>query len=76
MDSGKFGSTPLTALVSADAVAAKETVVTIAKDIGFETVDAGLLKNARLIEPLGYLNIQLGYVLGLGTQIGFKLVRQ
>jgi hypothetical protein len=25
---------------------------------------------------LGYLNIQLGYVLGLGTQIGFKLVRE
>ena len=37
-------------------------------------MDAGPLKNARLIEPFGYLNIQLGYVLGLGTQIGFKLL--
>jgi predicted dinucleotide-binding enzyme len=38
-------------------------------------VDAGPLANARLLEPLGYLNIQLGYVLGLGAQIGLKLVR-
>lgn len=75
METGKIGSTPLTAFVSADDAAAKQTVVALAKDLGFETVDAGPLKNARLLEPLAYLNIQLGYVLGLGTQIGFKLVR-
>ncbi len=28
-----------------------------------------------MIEALGYLNIQLGYVLGTGTQNGFKLLR-
>ena len=75
MDSGKVGTTPITALVSADDAAAKQTVLALASDLGFETVDAGPLKNARLLEPVGYLNIQLGYVLGLGTQIGFKLVR-
>ncbi len=75
MDSGTVGRTPLTAFVSGDDAAAKQAVVTLAKDLGFETVDAGPLKNARLLEPLAYLNIQLGYVLGLGTQIGFKLVR-
>ncbi len=75
MDSGKVGTTPITALVAADDAAAKQTVVTLAQDLGFETVDAGPLKNARLLEPVGYLNIQLGYMLGLGTQIGFKLVR-
>ena len=75
MDSGKVGATPITTLVSGDDTAAKQIVATLGKDLGFETVDAGPLKNARLLEPLGYLNIQLGYVLGLGTQIGFKLVR-
>lgn len=75
MDSGKIGGTPLTALVSGDDAAAKQIVSALANDIGFETVDAGPLKNARLLEPVGYLNIQLGYVLGLGPQIGFKLVR-
>jgi hypothetical protein len=37
-------------------------------------VDAGPLKSARQLEPLALLNIQLGYVFGMGTQIGFKLV--
>ena len=76
MDSGQVGTKRLTALVAGDDAAAKEAVLTLAKELGFETVDAGPLKNARLLEPLGYLNIQLGYVLGLGTQIGFKLVRE
>lgn len=76
MDSGKVGGSPLTALVASDDASAKETVVALAKDIGFETVDAGPLKNARLLEPLGFLNIQLGYVLGQGTKIGFKLARE
>lgn len=75
MDTGKVGATPLTALVAGDDATAKQVAVTLAKEIGFEAVDAGPLKNARLLEPLGYLNIQLGYVLGLGTQIGIKLAR-
>lgn len=75
MDSGRVGSTPLTAFVAGDDATAKQVAVTLAKDIGFETVDAGPLRNARLLEPLAYLNIQLGYVMGLGTQIGFKLAR-
>jgi predicted dinucleotide-binding enzyme len=75
LDSGRVGATPLTAFIAGDDAAAKQAVVTLAQDIGFETVDAGPLKNARLLEPLAYLNIQLGYVLGLGTQIGFRLIR-
>lgn len=75
MDTGKLGEKPLTAFVASDYADARETVLELAGGIGFDTVDAGPLKNARLLEPLAYLNIQLGYVLGLGTQIGFKLAR-
>jgi len=75
MDTGKVAGQALTALVAADDAAAKDTVLGLARAIGFEPVDAGPLANARLLEPLAYLNIQLGYMLGLGTQIGFKLVR-
>lgn len=75
MDSGRVGDKPLTVFVAADDAAAKTTVLELARGIGFDAVDAGPLKNARLVEPLAFLNIQLGFALGLGTQIGFKLQR-
>jgi hypothetical protein len=31
--------------------------------------------NARALEAFGYFNIQLGYMLKMGPQIGFKLLR-
>ena len=38
------------------------------------TVDAGPLVNARWLETLGFLNIQLGFTQKMGTDIGFRLV--
>ena len=75
MDSGVVGGQQLTTFIAGDDAAAKAQVMQMARDIGFDPVDAGPLQTARLLEPLGYFNIQLGYVLGLGTQIGLKLVR-
>jgi hypothetical protein len=74
MDSGRLGDQQLTALVAGDDPEARNTVLGIARDIGFDAVDAGPLNTARLLEALGYLNIKLGYVLGMGAQIGFKLL--
>lgn len=48
----------------------------LAREIGFDAVDAGPLKNARWLETLGFLNIQLGYGLGMEPHIGFKLVHE
>lgn len=48
---------------------AKQTVRALIESIGFEPVDAGGLKNARYLEPVGGLNIYFGYGAGLGTQI-------
>jgi predicted dinucleotide-binding enzyme len=75
MDSGAVGGQQLTTFVAGDDATAKAQVIQMARDTGFDVVDAGPLRNARLLEPLGYFNIQMGYVLGLGTQIGLKLVR-
>lgn len=75
MDSGHLGENALTTLVAADDADAKKTVLELARQIGFDAVDAGPLQNARLLEPLAFLNIQLGYGLGLGPKIGFKLLR-
>ena len=55
--------------VAADDAAAKAAVLALANDVGFDSRDAGPLKNARYIEPMAYLNIQFGYMLGQGTQI-------
>jgi hypothetical protein len=74
MDTGKLGDQQLTTFVASDDGGAKTTVLGLARDIGFDAIDAGPLKNARLLEPFAYLNIQLGYALGMGTQIGFKLL--
>ncbi len=74
METGCIGDTPLTAFVAGDEAGAKEVVLKLARGIGFDAVDAGPLKNARLLEPMAILNIQLGYTLGMGTQIGITLL--
>ena len=75
MDTGQLGGQPLTVFAASDDAQAKQQVMEMAKGIGFTPIDAGPLRNARLLEPQGYFNIQLGYVLGLGTNIGLQLVR-
>lgn len=52
-----------------DSDRAKQTVKTLAESMGFATIDAGGLKNARYLEPLAGLNVYLGYGAGLGTSI-------
>ncbi len=52
-----------------DDAAAKDTVRRVIESASFEAVDAGPLANARYLEPLGMLNIWLGYVGGRGTGI-------
>lgn len=72
METGQVDGQPLTAFVAGDDAAARSTVMELARDIGFDPVNAGPLRNARLLEPLGVLNVQLGYVLGYGPQGGFR----
>jgi len=77
MSTGKVKGTALLLPVAGDDPAAKQAVIDLGKEIGFDAVDAGPLANARLLEPMAVLNIQLGYVInkGLGTGIGFSLTR-
>ena len=74
MSTGKVKGEALTLFVAGDDKAAKDLVLSAGRNIGFDPVDAGPLANARWIETLGYFNIQLGYMLKMGTEIGFKLV--
>jgi predicted dinucleotide-binding enzyme len=74
MSTGTVKGEKLTLFVAGDDGAAKTLVLSAGRDIGFDPVDAGPLTNARWMETLGYFNIQLGYTLKMGTDIGFKLV--
>jgi NADPH-dependent F420 reductase len=49
--------------------AAKRAVRSLIESMGFEPLDAGPLSNARYLEPVGMLNIYLGYVAKMGTDI-------
>lgn len=62
--------------VASDHADAKKKVMELASSIGFDAFDAGPLKNARLLEPLGMLNIALGYQLGMGAGIAFRLMKR
>ncbi|MFL5246557.1 MAG: NADPH-dependent F420 reductase [Myxococcales bacterium] len=74
METGKVAGEPIGAFVAGDDQGAKATVLQLAREIGFDAIDCGPLQNARHLEPLGVLNIHLGYVGKMGTDIGFKLV--
>jgi hypothetical protein len=50
-------------------------VAQLSRDIGFDPVDSGPLTNARLLEPLAVLWMQLAFG-GKGTDIAFKLLRR
>jgi hypothetical protein len=75
MDAGRVKDERLTLLIAGDDAAAKATVKFLGDGIGFDTIDAGPLSAARELEPLGYLNIRLGYLQKLGVEVGFRIVR-
>ena len=75
MSTGQVQGERLTAFLAGDDAGAKERVARVAHDLGFDAVDAGPLRNARWLEAVGFLHIQLAYGLGMGPEMGIKLVR-
>ena len=68
--------TPPVMFVAGDDAAKKPMVITLARDLGFDPVDAGPLLNARLLEPLAMLWIDLALKRGAGRDFAFALVRR
>jgi predicted dinucleotide-binding enzyme len=66
----------VTVFYASDTEPAKQTARALAESMGFDTLDAGGLKNARYLEPLAGLNIYLGYGAGLGTAIAPAWIRK
>ncbi len=59
----------LQVFIAGDDEKAKRAVSSLVKSIGFEPVDAGPLRNARFIEPIGEMNIHFGFFLGKGPTV-------
>lgn len=76
MDDPSFGGTPADLFLCGDDEAARSTVAGLAREIGFEVVDAGPLASALHLEYLAGLWINLAFKQGQGTDITFKLLRR
>jgi predicted dinucleotide-binding enzyme len=75
-DSRQFDSQVATQFYCGDDADAKATVAKLIADLGLQPVDAGSLTNARYLEPVGMLLVQLAYVGGMGANIGLKLLQR
>jgi predicted dinucleotide-binding enzyme len=62
--------------VAGDDASAKQTVMSLAAELGFDPVDTGPLAMSRYLEPLAMLWINLAYAQQLGPNIGFALLRR
>ncbi len=72
---GKVGKEQITAFIAGDDLKSKQTVAQLTQDIGFDPVDCGPLKAARYLEAMGIMIINLAYNYGMGSKIGYKLVK-
>jgi predicted dinucleotide-binding enzyme len=62
--------------VAGDSSAKKQAVLTLVAELGFEPIDAGPLKQARLLEPFGMLWIELALKLGQTRDFAFAMIRK
>ena len=74
MDGPQLPSKPVM-FICGDDDQAKSVTSGLVTELGFETVEAGELALARLLEPYALLWIHLAMRRGLGTNFGFGLLR-
>jgi 8-hydroxy-5-deazaflavin:NADPH oxidoreductase len=74
LDNLQFGLVRADAFICGDDFKSKTVVKKLATEIGFDTVDAGPLINARALEYLALLWIHLAYSQQMGPNIAFKLL--
>jgi 8-hydroxy-5-deazaflavin:NADPH oxidoreductase len=76
MTNPKFSGQSATMFICGDDDDAKKTVKQLSDELGFETVDAGPLKAARLLESLAMLWMQLAFGANIGPNFAFKMIRR
>jgi 8-hydroxy-5-deazaflavin:NADPH oxidoreductase len=76
MENPRYPEGYATMFYCGDDAQAKSAAKTLAADLGFDPVDAGPLRIARLLEPLAMLWIHLAYGQNMGRDIAFRLTRR
>jgi NADPH-dependent F420 reductase len=76
LDNLMFDSLRADLFICGDNSHAKQVVEELAIEIGFDVVDVGPLVNARMLEQLALLWIELALRQQLGPNIAFKLLRR
>ena len=74
-DLSGYAATPAM-FVAGDDAAEKPAVLGLVRDLGFEAIDAGPLRIARLLEPYGMLWIDQALNRGAGRDFAFAMVRR
>jgi 8-hydroxy-5-deazaflavin:NADPH oxidoreductase len=76
MASARAFAPPPVMFVAGDDASAKPLVMGLVTDLGFEALDAGPLRNARLLEPFALLWIDQARVRGQGRDFAFAITRR
>jgi len=76
LGSSQYGDDREAVFFCGDDAGARATVAQLIADAGFDPVDSGPLIAARLVEPMGFLWMQLAFRAGHGPDVGFKLLRR
>lgn len=63
-------------LLAGDDAEAKEAVAGLARDAGYDPVDAGPLWSAFNVEKVAGVMVTLAYVVGGGTDQALKIIRR
>jgi 8-hydroxy-5-deazaflavin:NADPH oxidoreductase len=76
MANPKFSSGNAVMFVCGDDSSSKKIVLQLAEQIGFESIDAGGLSVARLLEPLAMLWIHLAYKANMGRDFALGILHR
>ena len=74
--SPEFGGQPASVLLASDDAEAKEAVAELARDAGYDPVDAGPLWSAVNVEKVAGVMVTIAYVVGAGFDQALKIVRR
>ncbi len=75
LDGTKLDDRKVSIPICGDEAETKSLVSSMVGELGFDVIDAGGLEAARLLEPLCLLMIKLSMKKSLGSEIGFRVLR-